>query len=71
MLIMLGATATFTFSHWSGRELFMAASMAELSTAIPVGWATSADPKYWALSTFFGSSIGVGKDWAESKILEI
>lgn len=62
MLIMLGATATLTFSHCSGRELFMAASMAAFKTCMPVGWATSAEPKYWAFSTFFGSSIGVGND---------
>lgn len=66
MLIMLGATATFTFSHCSAFASPNVVSIAVFSTSMPVGWFTSSEPKYCAFSTFFGSSIGVGNDCAVS-----
>lgn len=61
---MLGATTTVTFSHCARLLSRSCVSMAVLITSMPVGCATSIDPKYSALSTFFGSSIGVGNDCA-------
>lgn len=71
MLIMLGATETFTFSHCSGFVSFNVVSMAVFSTSMPVGWLTKVEPKYWAFSTFFGSSIGVGNDCANKQNAEV
>lgn len=69
MLIMLGATATFTFSHCSAFDSphIVMTSMAAFSVSMPVGWFTSVEPKYWAFNTFFGSSIGVGNDCANEQ----
>jgi hypothetical protein len=70
MAITLGEIDTFAFNQFSGGTSEMIFSIASLSTVIPTACCTSVNPKYCALSTFFGSSIGVGKDCAEKSNLQ-
>lgn len=65
MDIMEGATATFTERHFSVGTLDISLSIALLSISIPVARDTCVEPRYCARRTFFGSSIGVGNDWAK------
>ena len=64
MEIIEGATATFTVFHCSLGLVVIICSMASFRISIPVDRVTCSAPRYIARSTFFGSSIGVGKDWA-------
>jgi len=64
MEIMEGATATFTERHFSLGTVDISLSIASLSISIPVARDTCVEPRYCARRTFFGSSIGVGNDWA-------
>lgn len=56
-----------TGCHWSCGTVLTKRSMASFKTSMPVAWATWVHPKYCARSTFFGSSIGVGNDWARNE----
>ena len=62
-----GATVTYTLSQGPGL-LVMASSMAWLRVSMPLGRFTWSDPTYSAFTTFFGSSMGVGNDWAVERI---
>lgn len=59
---------TFTLGHCSDGASFISFSMASFIVFIPTAWCTSVLPKYCARNTFFGSSIGVGKDCAGKQI---
>lgn len=64
MLIIEGAIDILTGCHWSWGIEVMSLSIDSFIISIPVALDTWVDPRYWALSIFFGSSMGVGKDWA-------
>ena len=67
IVIVDGATATET--DFQGRGFSSdTTSIAAFNTSIPVGFVTCTTPTYWDRITFFGSSIGVGNDWAEKKL---
>ena len=59
-----GATATDTFLHGGGLAS-TTLCMAVLRTSMPEGRSTCSTPTYCTRITFLGSSMGVGKDWAE------
>merc|ERR1719187_1684019 len=58
---VLGATATATVLQSSRHTFSNISDMATLIVSIPPGWDTWRLPRYQALTTFLGSSIGVGK----------
>ena len=64
MEIIEGATATLTAHHLSVGRVDTSLSIASLSISIPVALDTCVEPRYCARRTFFGSSMGVGNDWA-------
>lgn len=61
-----GEIETFTDSQLSGCFSALTLSIASLITFIPTANVTSVPPRYCALSTFLGSSMGVGNDCAVS-----
>lgn len=62
--IIEGEMDTLTLVQLSGAASALTFSMASLMVFIPTACWTSQQPRYWALRTFFGSSMGVGKDCA-------
>ena len=64
MEIIDGATATLTERHLSVGTVDTSLSIASFSISIPVARDTCVQPRYCARRTFFGSSMGVGNDWA-------
>lgn len=62
--IIDGEMDTLTLVQLSGAVSALTFSMASLMVFMPTACWTSQQPRYWALRTFFGSSIGVGKDCA-------
>lgn len=64
MVIIDGAIDILTGCHCSGGTDAISLSMDSLRVSIPVAHDTCVHPRYWARRIFFGSSIGVGKDWA-------
>lgn len=65
--IIDGEIDTLTDVQWSGAASLLIFSIASLIVFIPTACCTSKDPRYWALKTFFGSSIGVGNDCAAKR----
>ena len=57
---VLGATDTLTVLQSSLSVVSIILLMAELMTSMPPGLVTSMQPRYQALITFLGSSMGVG-----------